>query len=1763
MRGTAISSLLLVLILGSFSSLFAHEIVSITPGTGVQGETLTVTIRGNDTNFIKNPTTVNMGAGISVGGAQAGTFGPVEVVDKRTLRAVLRIAPGANVGARTVRMRTAGETPSLEDGFIIRRERTSLVLEPDDGHRGQAFKVRVEVRGAELPTGQIQARFGDGISVGEAAAGQFGKATQIDVHTVEAEISIGKKADLGDHNVTLRSAKGDITDRDAFTVREESRITKINPDQGFQGQQLEVTIRIDSDVRLTRVTPPPLVQFGDGISVGNAPAGEYGPLTAVNNSTAKATIAIRPGARVGTRRVKVKLDDEEFGLSRGFEVLSQDGIISLDPDRGKQGQSLTVLVRFRNDDLKINGKVQARFGDGISVGGAAEERFGDLKAVRHNEHSAELKIAKDADPGPRDIEIRWADTSILFDDAFTVTPVASLTSITPNSGRQGDSFNVAIIGTGTAFATGSSQLDLGPGIAVDKVTVSSATSISSNISIANDADPGARTVRVTTGSQIVTLTNGFTVLPGLPRVTSVTPSSAKQGDSLSVAITGQFTHFAQNSTQVSFGGGISVTSLTVNGATSLTAGITVSVSAASGARDVTITSGSETVTATRAFTVNPGVPIISALLPNSGQKGQTLPVTVTALYSHFVQGTTRVDLGSGMIVDNITVNTPMSLTARVTVDRGAIVGARKLTVSTGSEVLVSDAALNVLEGPRITAAADRPPNAAGWYNSPVTVTFTCSDAVSPIATCPPAKVVSTEGRDQEVSGTAVNAAGVDVSVSIRLSLDKTPPLVALTAPANGAVLLKPEVTIAANVTDALSGITSAVCNGSPAPLNGNAIGCQPTLNGGANTITTAATDAAGNTGTASLSLTYSRAPLVTITSPANLSYLSLSPTTVTGTVDDPAAVVTVNSLPVSLANGQFSLTLPIAEGPTIITASGTAAGGAVGTASIEVTLDTTPPHVQITSPPDRFETTESSISVAGIVNDIVVGTVNEQQAQVTVNSLAAQVSNRTFLQAGVPLAIGENTIRAVARDRVGNTVATEITVTRRPASTPHIRLVSGNNQIGAIGSVLPSPLAAGLTDQNGNPAANKKVIFKVTQNDGLVRAAASPAPTTIAMTNAQGEAQVEWTLGMRAGAGGNSVEAYSVGFDGTAIFSASGALAQPAKIVVDTGNDQIGAIDQPLPRPLIAVVVDTGNNRLADVPVTFSVKEGGGSFGGRPTFTVNTDSDGRAAATLTLGLQEGNANNVVLAGFPSNPGFPATFTASGRAPGDPAKTTISGVVLDNNNIPIPGVTIRAVLTSQLNSNRSIIPSVAAVQTDAQGQFLLTQAPVGYIKLLIDGLTAQRPGTYPMLEYDFVTVAGQDNNVGQAIYLLPLNEQNKLCVTASTGGGTLTIADAPGFSLTFSPGQVTFPGGAKEGCISVTVVHGDKVPMAPGFGQQPRFIVTIQPPGAVFNPPATITMPNVDGLRPREVTEMYSFDHDINSFVAIGTGVVSDDGQVIRSSPGVGVLKAGWHCGGNPSVTGSAANCPSCRVCDGTSCVVNPAPVPCDDGRFCTDNDRCSNGACAGTQKPDIPGGTTTLSLDLDQVMGPVRNFLRTLFGLGAPDLGLNVSIETTDTQHCCDTTQTTVDNKTVTGSATASISTGDIPLPGLAVSLPFNITAGLFASVTLSASGAVTGTLDRCTNATSGALSGGISLSGAVKAQLSLPAGIASASASGSMGVSCNFSGPIQPGAIPCTGNCGNNGIVLRVTAQFVNGLIQQENSFVVLPPDRLPDINFFLPSPL
>src|SRR5207237_1383826 len=109
---------------------------------------------------------------------------------------------------------------------------------------------------------------------------------------------------------------------------------------------------------------------------------------------------------------------------------------------------------------------------------------------------------------------------------------------------------------------------------------------------------------LTTNAEVATLANGFAVGTGTPALSQVNPNTGQQGQqNLSVAVTGQFTHFVQGTTTASFGAGITVASLTVNSATSATAVLNIDPAATTGTRDVALTTGSEVVTLTNGFTV--------------------------------------------------------------------------------------------------------------------------------------------------------------------------------------------------------------------------------------------------------------------------------------------------------------------------------------------------------------------------------------------------------------------------------------------------------------------------------------------------------------------------------------------------------------------------------------------------------------------------------------------------------------------------------------------------------------------------------------------------------------------------------------------------------------------------------------------------------------------------------------------------------------------------------------------------------------------------------------------------------------------------------------------------------------------------------------------------------------------------------------------------------------------------------------------------------
>ncbi len=906
--------------------------------------------------------------------------------------------------------------------------------------------------------------------------------------------------------------------------------------------------------------------------------------------------------------------------------------------------------------------------------------------------------------------------------------------------------------------------------------------------------------------------------------------------------------------------------------------------------------------------------------------------------------------------------------------------------------------------PSIIGTVQPAPNADGWNNTDVTVSFECHDTTSGIASCSEPIKVTVEGANQPVVGAATDRAGNTSSTTVVVNLDKTSPSFAdFQPPACPATVMDLRPIVAACFTDVLSGVQRATVmlsvdgtdRTAESAIAGSCISWTPPadLSVGQHQGMVTARDAAGNLGSATWCFETQPPLEISITSPVDGFLTNRSSIEVTGTVEPPAALVDVNGVPgivtggtwiasgvplvegenllvatardalgnsvqaqvvgsldtippavrflspaslaafrstpvqveievggvdvasfsflgqpAALTGGRFTTTAALKEGINVLTAAATDVAGNTDSESLAVTLDTVPPVVLIDSPRNDAVTEAESVTVTGMINDIVVGTVNAADATVTVNGEPAEVLNRRFVLRALPLADGENVIEAVGTDRAGNVgQPMSVRVVRQRIQGIDLRIISGNNQSAPIATALSDPLVVQVVDGQENPVTNRVVTFSVSAGDGLISEVGStPGARTVDLrTDSSGQARVAFALGSRTGMGSHRVEAKTLGAITSTEFCASALPGPTFRIAIASGNQQTGMVDTELPEPLEVFVVDEGGNPVQDVPVACTVMAGGGSLGGQPSVTVLTDDDGRAFASYTLGPFAGQENNIVQAAFPGLTEAPVEFLASAVEPGPPGQTTVIGVVLDGSNIPIPGVTA------------SIRDSGLSATTDTNGFFEIPGVPEGTQHLDIDGSTAAVLGkTYPELSFVLNVISGNRNSLPNSIHLPELD----LAGAKLVGGDQDVILEmdgVPGFQINVFAHSVTFPDGSRTGFMSSTQVHNDAVPMPPPLGSAPLLVGTIQPAGVRFDPPAQVIYPNYEGLAPGDKVDIMSFHHDVGRFVTVGPGTVSEDGALVISDPGVGIVQSGWHC--TIRMPGPTGQCRSCGTDTANPC----------------------------------------------------------------------------------------------------------------------------------------------------------------------------------------------------------------------------------------------------
>jgi hypothetical protein len=626
-------------------------LTSVSPNTAIRLQTLELTLKG--TNFYNGISSVNLGSGITVLTA---------MIDSATqMRLNVAVTDSAATGARTISVVNAapgGGTSSLTNAFTVTNPVPTLTgLSVQNGNRLQTLPVTLT--GTRFVKGATTVSLGAGITVTTTAVQS---PTEMLVTLV-----IDSSAALGARNVLVTNpvpGGGSAQLASAFTVNNPlPTITTLIPESTMVG-----SASASLEVNGTEFIQGSVVRLGS-LAMTTA---------LVNRNRLTATIPVSELDTARSFAVTVFNPTPGGGTSntRNYTVKNPaPTLASILPASGSRLQTMNVVFTGTN------------FVAGVSTVDCGTDILVDSVTVNSaTQLIAKITIQPTTVMGPRDVSVvnPAPGGGISEKRTFTVAnnPAPTISTVVPASGARLARIDVVV--TGTNFITGVTSADFGTGIVVNKTTINSPTQLTATITIGSAAATGARSVGVTNaapGGGTATKASGFSVQNPVPTLASVNPTNAQQLETKNVVLDGS--GFISGVTTLNMGTGITVNSQTVVSDTQITANISVTVSAATGPRDIWVTNlspGGGTALLTNGFVVgnNPG-PTILSVTPSTGKRLETLDLVIRG--TNFVSGVTSVDLGSDITVSSVTVDSASRVRARITIGAGAATGTRSLYIT--------------------------------------------------------------------------------------------------------------------------------------------------------------------------------------------------------------------------------------------------------------------------------------------------------------------------------------------------------------------------------------------------------------------------------------------------------------------------------------------------------------------------------------------------------------------------------------------------------------------------------------------------------------------------------------------------------------------------------------------------------------------------------------------------------------------------------------------------------------------------------------------------------------------------------------------------------------------------------------------------------------------------------------------------------------------------------------------------------------------------
>jgi uncharacterized repeat protein (TIGR01451 family) len=512
----------------------APLLVSLNPNLGGQGTSVQVQLSG--AQFAPD-LTVDAGSDITVTN--------VVYNNLQAASATFSVPANAARGPRDVRVRTAAGWSNAVVFTVTGPPPVITSITPASAVVGTT--VDIVIVGAHFTDATVQV-----LSSGTPLT--LENVTVVSDTMITARLTVPAVAQVGAHSIQVTNAAGG-TSASFQVLPLPPTVTSINPSSGTLGSTVFVT-------------------FNGSNFFGPLTFGTGGGITATNVSQTPSMLTVRfdiaPTAALGIRNITVTTTGGTSGAVE-FTVTPAPPptLTSINPSQAGRNTAQILDVRGTN------------FTTGFTFDAGPDITVANVEIVSLTRANVSIQIGAAAALGPRAVRVSTAGGTSNSLDFNVLPPPPTLISISPSVGAQQTSVSVTL--TGTDFTPGLTIQAAGLG--VSQITFIDSTSATALISIPASFLTGDYNVTITTlsgrSAPVV-----FTVLPGAPTLTGISPSYGVRGRDNRILFTG--TNLVVGSTTISPIPGVSVSILSIDG-TRVDAIFTIGSAATLGPHSVTLT----------------------------------------------------------------------------------------------------------------------------------------------------------------------------------------------------------------------------------------------------------------------------------------------------------------------------------------------------------------------------------------------------------------------------------------------------------------------------------------------------------------------------------------------------------------------------------------------------------------------------------------------------------------------------------------------------------------------------------------------------------------------------------------------------------------------------------------------------------------------------------------------------------------------------------------------------------------------------------------------------------------------------------------------------------------------------------------------------------------------------------------------------------------------------------------------------------------------